>query len=156
MTDGRGEEVEPQANAGLGEFPEITALFEGGEEEGCVELSELNELVENLELEGEQVELLFEQFEERGIEIADDCGRDVPEQVTYANDDLATNTTDALQLFLNEARRFALLSADEEVELSKRVEAGDRTQRSGWSTRTSGSLSRSPGGTTDTSSRCWI
>jgi RNA polymerase primary sigma factor len=105
--------------------PEITAFLEAGEAESCVELSEVNELVERLELEGEQVEVLFERLEERGIEIADDCGRDVPEQVRYANDDLASTTTDALQLFFNEARRFALLSDDEEVELAKRIERGD-------------------------------
>ena len=124
-----GTNAKAQTITELGEYPEITAFFELGEEEGCLELSELNELVESLELEGAEVELLFEQIEERGIDIADDCGRDAPEQVTYANDDLATATTDALQLFLNEARRFALLSAEEEVELAKRVEAGDRNAK---------------------------
>ena len=34
-------------------------------------------------------------------------------------------TTDSLQLFLNEAARYALLTAEEEVELAKRVERGD-------------------------------
>ena len=44
---------------------------------------------------------------------------------TYVNGDLATATTDSLQLFLNEAGRYALLSAAEEVELAKRIEDGD-------------------------------
>jgi RNA polymerase primary sigma factor len=114
------------AMADLGDRPEISALFELGDKEGCLEISQLNELVEGLDLDGAQVELLFEQIEDRGIEVSDDCGRDVPEQVTYANDDLAATTTDALQLFLNEARRFRLLTKEEEVELAKRVEAGDR------------------------------
>ena len=34
-------------------------------------------------------------------------------------------TTDSLQLFFNEARRYPLLTAEEEVELAKRVERGD-------------------------------
>jgi RNA polymerase primary sigma factor len=34
-------------------------------------------------------------------------------------------TTDALQLFLNEVRRYPLLNAEEEVELAKRIERGD-------------------------------
>jgi RNA polymerase primary sigma factor len=106
--------------------PEIAAFLEFGETDSCVELSEVNELVERLDLEDEQVESLFEQLEERGVEISDDCGREVPEQVTYGNDDLASSTTDALQLFFNEARRFTLLSDDEEVELAKRIEQGDR------------------------------
>ena len=41
------------------------------------------------------------------------------------NDELAA-TTDSLQLFLNEAGRYPLLTADEEVELAKRVERGDK------------------------------
>ena len=35
-------------------------------------------------------------------------------------------TTDALQLFLNEAGRWPLLTAEEEVELAKRIERGDK------------------------------
>jgi RNA polymerase primary sigma factor len=105
--------------------PQIAAVLDAGEAEGCIELSELNELVDELELDSELVELLFEQIEERGIEISDDCGRDVPEQVSYANNDLAATTTDALQLFLNEVKRFPLLTAEDEVELARRVEAGD-------------------------------
>jgi RNA polymerase primary sigma factor len=34
-------------------------------------------------------------------------------------------TTDALQLFFNEARRYPLLTAQEEIELAKRIERGD-------------------------------
>src|SRR3954447_20455203 len=34
-------------------------------------------------------------------------------------------TTDSLQLFLNEAGRYPLLTAAEEVELAKRIERGD-------------------------------
>ena len=41
------------------------------------------------------------------------------------NGDLAVATTDALQLFLNEVGRYPLLTAEEEVELAKRIERGD-------------------------------
>ena len=44
---------------------------------------------------------------------------------TYVNGDLAVSTTDALQLFLNEAGRWPLLTKEEEVELAKRIERGD-------------------------------
>lgn len=126
MTAGRFPRTAAQTGDLEASHPEITALLEYGAESGCLELSELNELVEGLELEGEQLEVLFEQIEARGVEISDDCGRDVPEQVSYENDELAATTIDTLQLFLREARRFALLRPEEEVELAKRVEAGDR------------------------------
>ncbi len=37
----------------------------------------------------------------------------------------ATETTDSLQLFFNQASRYPLLTRDEEVELAKRIERGD-------------------------------
>jgi RNA polymerase primary sigma factor len=104
----------------------IAAMMRTGEESGCIELSEINELVEALDLGEEQVQSLFDEIESRGVELSDDCGRDVPEQVSYANDDLAAVTTDALQLFLREVGRYPLLTAAREVELAKRIERGDR------------------------------
>jgi RNA polymerase primary sigma factor len=104
----------------------IAAFVQSGEESGCIELSEINELVEALELEDEQIEDLFGQIERQGTDVMDDCGREQAEKVTYANDDLALTTGDALQLFLNEVGRYPLLSRDEEVDLAKRVERGDK------------------------------
>jgi RNA polymerase primary sigma factor len=103
----------------------IGALVAQGEQSGCVELSELNELVEALSLDDEQVEALLEEIESRGIEVSDDCGRSVPDQPAYENEDLAAATTDALQLFLQEVRRYPLLTAAQEVDLAKRIERGD-------------------------------
>jgi RNA polymerase primary sigma factor len=106
-------------------IPRIDALIERGAEAECLELSELSELIADLGLEEADVDLLFERIERRGIEISDDCGRDVSEQVAYGNRALATKTTDAMDLFFAEVRRFDLLSAAEEVELAKRIEEGD-------------------------------
>ena len=102
----------------------LETLLARGEEEGCVNLSQLNELVAGAELEDEEIARLYEQLEERAIEVTDDCGRQQDES-TYVNGDLAVATTDALQLFLNEAGRWPLLTKEEEVALAKRVERGD-------------------------------
>jgi RNA polymerase primary sigma factor len=104
---------------------QITALLDKGAETGCVEISELNELVEALELGDDEVAGLYEQLEERDIDVQDDCGKEQAES-TYVNGDLAHATTDALQLFLNEMARYPLLTAEEEVELAKRIERGDK------------------------------
>src|SRR5207249_50882 len=58
----------------------------------------------------------------------DDCGHDT-HGATYVNGDLIVATTDALQQFLNEAGRYALLTAAEEVELAKRIERGDQAAK---------------------------
>jgi RNA polymerase primary sigma factor len=103
----------------------IDALLERGEEQGCVNLSELAELVQELELSEDDAQGLADRIEARGIELSDDCGRAQPEPVRYDNAELAAITGDTLQLFLRDIRRHPLLTAAEEVELAKRIEQGD-------------------------------
>jgi RNA polymerase primary sigma factor len=105
--------------------PEVAALIARGDERGCINLSEFDELAQALELADEDVEALETQLESQGIDITDDCGRAGVEPTTFRNGELAAATTDALQLFLNEIRRYPLLTAGQEVELSKRIEQGD-------------------------------
>ena len=103
----------------------IEALVSRGEELGCVNLSELSELTQELELSDEEARELADRLESRGIEVTDDCGREADGPTSYANGELATMTGDALQLFLRDVRRHPLLTAAEEVELAKRIERGD-------------------------------
>jgi RNA polymerase primary sigma factor len=105
--------------------PEVAALIARGEERGCINLSEFDELVQTLELPEDDVESLEAHLEAQGLEISDDCGRVGVEPTTFRNGELAAATTDALQLFLNELRRYPLLNAAQEVDLSKRIEQGD-------------------------------
>jgi RNA polymerase primary sigma factor len=105
---------------------ELTALLELGEREGCLELSDVTRTAEALELDDEDVEKLYEDIQQRGIELSDDCGRAATPESTYFNGNLAESTTDALQLFLNEMGKYKLLTAEEEVELAKRIERGDK------------------------------
>jgi RNA polymerase primary sigma factor len=101
----------------------LNALLSHGEELGCVNLSEVNEVVQ--EADDEAVAAFFDRLEAHGIEVTDDCARATEDEHTYVNGDLVYSTTDALQQFLNEAGRFKLLTAAEEVELAKRIERGD-------------------------------
>jgi RNA polymerase primary sigma factor len=111
----------------------IARLLEHGEEHGCIHLTQLNEVVQALELDEEQIETLFERIESAGIDLTDDCARIVASPdaapTTYNLDDLTTSTMDALQLFLNEAGRYPLLTASEEVELAKQIERGDKRSK---------------------------
>ena len=104
----------------------IAVLVEHGEEHGCVHMTELYELVQRLEMDEEDIESLLERLDTHGIELTDDCSRAIEEEVTYTNTTLAATTTDALQLFLNEAGRYPLLTAAQEVELAKKIERGDK------------------------------
>jgi RNA polymerase primary sigma factor len=99
--------------------------MEHAEEAGCVNLSAFTQALTELELDDDEVSSLFEQLEERGIELTDDCGLPDVQETHFSNDAVATMTTDSLQLFLNEAGRYPLLTAAEEVELAKLIERGD-------------------------------
>jgi RNA polymerase primary sigma factor len=105
--------------------PPLRDLLARGRREGCIELSDLSAAVSELELPDDAAQSLHEELESRGIDVRDDCGRGEVEATRFRPDELAGTTTDALQLFLNEAGRYPLLTKEGEVELAKAVERGD-------------------------------
>jgi len=102
----------------------VAALLDRGEQLGCIPLSEIDELARALDLDEADVGRVYEQLDSRGIDLSDDCGRD-EEPVPIDDAKLATATTDALQLFLNEIGRHRLLTPADEIDLAKRIERGD-------------------------------
>jgi RNA polymerase primary sigma factor len=105
--------------------PELLALFDRGRDQGCLNASEVDEAVRPLDLDTDELDAFYEQLEEHGVDVSDDCARERPEQAAYTIADLSHHTTDALALFLNEAGRWPLLTPNEEAELAKRIERGD-------------------------------
>ncbi|HEY7004083.1 MAG TPA: sigma-70 family RNA polymerase sigma factor [Gaiellaceae bacterium] len=105
---------------------EIQHLLERGEAAGFLETTEVSEVLDTLELEQADVESVHREIEERNIELIE-VVKEPPREPTApprATEVLET-TTDALQLFLREIGRHPLLTAADEVELSKRIERGD-------------------------------
>jgi RNA polymerase primary sigma factor len=119
------EENEANPDPRLQELADELASRAEGRGESCVELSEISELAQESDLGEDDIQQLQDLLETRGMEVRDDCGRAGVEQTSYVIDDLAAQTTDAMSLFLQEVRRYPLLTRDEEVELSKRIEKGD-------------------------------
>jgi RNA polymerase primary sigma factor len=107
----------------------VTALLDGAEEAGSLCLHDVAALVARLDLDDEAQGRIEEEARLRGVDVTDDCGRDHVPATHYLNGDLATTTTDALSLFLREIRRHPLLTADEEIELAKRIELGDEAAK---------------------------
>jgi RNA polymerase primary sigma factor len=108
---------------------QLRALMEHGEEVGCVNLSAFTQVLTELEIDEDEMQSLYDQLEDRGIELTDDCSLPDPEETRFSNETVAAMTTDSLQLFLNEAGRYKLLTAAEEVELAKRIERGDHAAK---------------------------
>jgi RNA polymerase primary sigma factor len=107
----------------------IDDLLEIAGDAGCVEVSELNQAVESAGLSDDEMSDVVDELAQRGVEVRDDCGREEVGTTRYSNGELASSTTDALTLFMREAGRFQLLTPEEEVELSKRVEEGDEAAK---------------------------
>jgi RNA polymerase primary sigma factor len=105
---------------------EINQLLERGEAAGFLDASEIADAIEAAELEPTDLEALQRELEERGIEVIEPPKEPVREPTAppRATEVLET-TTDALQLFLREIGRHPLLTAADEVELSKAIEQGD-------------------------------
>jgi len=107
------------------EHPRIRSLIEQGEEMGCVNLSDFSEAVQELDLDEAALGEIQDEIDKRSLDVTDDCGRAEIQPTRVRGDEMAATTTDALQLFLNEVRRHPLLTAEDEVELSKLIEQGD-------------------------------
>jgi RNA polymerase primary sigma factor len=104
---------------------EVARLLDRGEETGELLLSDVQRLVEELGLGDEEAGRVYGEAAERGIVVRDDAGRAEADPPSWHNGDLASATTDALQLFFDEIGRWPLLTAAEEVALAKRIEQGD-------------------------------
>lgn len=103
----------------------LDALIAAGRAAECVELSALDAVVQEAGLDEDEAQAAQEYVERSGLLLRDDCGQEA-EEPAYRNRALAESTTDALQLFFNELRKHPLLTKEEEeVELAKRIEAGD-------------------------------
>jgi RNA polymerase primary sigma factor len=88
-----------------------------------VRASQLNEVLEPLQLDALESESVYRELEKRAIEVIDDRGDD--EALRLVVPLVPESTTDALQLFLREAARHPLLTAAQEVALAKAIERGD-------------------------------
>jgi len=110
------------------EHEELRPLLESAESSGTIRRLELTEALEPHELAPLELDALERELEARGFELVDEAEekKKEPEPAPApAPAQPLESTTDALQLFLREAGRHALLTAAEEVSLAKRIERGD-------------------------------
>ena len=107
----------------------LQAMIERGTEQGCLNLSEVGDVISRLGLTEEDAEEFLSELQTHGIDLRDDCGNERGSESDYSNGDLALATMDTVGMFMNELRRFPLLTAQEEVKLAKLIEQGDRAAR---------------------------
>ena len=131
----------------------LQGLIAQGRKEGMIRATDLNAQLEKLDLSPEKIEEIYDRFEAMNIQIlssdldldlgddldldlTDDLGDDI--DLTSMEDeelvdpvDLAAeyNLDDPVRMYLKEIGQIRLLSADEEVDLAKRVSEGDQSAK---------------------------
>src|SRR6266542_3439790 len=104
---------------------DVQTLLDVAEAAGAIRQSELSDITEAHEFDVFELDLLYRELETRGIELVDDSAEREAEKAPPPPPPVVESTTDALQLFLREAGRHALLTAAQEVALAKKIERGD-------------------------------
>jgi RNA polymerase primary sigma factor len=99
------------------------SFVEEVEELGVVDEATLEAFALANEIEDEDLATLRAELEENGVEIVPNEGDPAPARTAAPAH--ISGTTDSLTLFMNDAGRFPLLTAAEEVALAKRIERGD-------------------------------
>ncbi len=131
----------------------MQALIAKGRKDGMIRSGELNDLLEKMDLSPEKIEEIYDRFEAMNIQIVsaeleldldDDAAADIGLELEDDMDlssmeeeelvdpvDLAAeyNLDDPVRMYLKEIGQIKLLSAEEVVDLAKRVSEGDQSAK---------------------------
>ena len=117
-----GQDVRPIAD--------VQDLLQVGQQRGYVTSDEIMALVEQFDMTMEEIEDLYSQFVDQAVEIDEQSPMSQTGlEPTESTLDLSTVTLDPVWRYLQELGEIPLLSKDEEIELAKRIEAGDKTAK---------------------------
>ncbi len=108
----------------------LKELVEKGKSKGMLTYKEIMDAFEEVELEPEQIEKIYETVENMGIDVVGDIDAEIQElQNTEEELDLTLpegiSIDDPVRMYLKEIGKVPLLSADEEINLAIRMEKGD-------------------------------
>jgi len=111
------------------ESDEARALLEHGRANGSLDADELALALDELDLDPAQIDALYTALDEEQIEVVgvEPAPTDDERERAWAAE--TEVSTDTLQLFLKDIGKVPLLTAAQEVELSKRIELGEHAAK---------------------------
>ncbi len=109
------------------------------EEKGILEIQEINDFFSDMELDSDQMEKVFDYLEANNVDVLriSNDDDDIPDDIVMSDEDDidvekidlsvpdGISIEDPVRMYLKEIGKVPLLSADEEVELAKRMAEGD-------------------------------
>ena len=124
----------------LPDVEELHKLVTEGQEKGFLSYDEIVAGLEEVDLTKEQIEDFYTYLIDHGVELVEGVEHKGPphEQPSLADDDskpapkldlTVEPSLDSLRLYLREIGKVALLTADQEVYLAKRIERGDMSAK---------------------------
>ncbi len=106
----------------------IDMLVERGKANGVLTYKEVMDTFNEMELDPEQIEQIYERFETMNIDVVEEI--EVPEDISAEIADVASTTEgvaidDPVRMYLKEIGKVPLLTAQEEIEIAQRMADGD-------------------------------
>lgn len=109
-------------------------LIKDGKKDGKLTYEEIGDAFDKYEIDSDDIDELYKVFEKEGIKLVDKKdSKDDEDEVDVTKEDLSVpkgvTVDDPVRMYLKEIGKISLLTAEEEVEIAKRMEAGDESAK---------------------------